>query len=44
MIIRKEDTEDYNSILRLTYEAFLTLDFHGRKRTDEHFLVTQRAG
>ena len=32
--------EDYPEILRLTYEAFLTLDFPGRRRPDEHFLLS----
>lgn len=44
MRIRKELAEDYNSILRLTYEAFLTLDYPGRRRADEHFLVTLLQG
>ncbi|MDR2525776.1 MAG: N-acetyltransferase [Oscillospiraceae bacterium] len=37
--IRPERPEDYNAILRLTYEAFLTLDYPGRRRIDEHYLV-----
>ncbi|MCR3922859.1 MAG: GNAT family N-acetyltransferase [Firmicutes bacterium] len=40
MRIREEQPEDYNSILLLTYEAFLTLDYPGRQRMDEHFLVS----
>ena len=40
MIIRGERQEDYDSILCLTYHAFLTLDFPGRRRMDEHFLVS----
>lgn len=42
--IRRELPEDYNSILRLTYEAFLTLDYPGRNRMDEHFLVSLLQG
>jgi len=38
MIIRPEHPNDYNAILRLTYEAFLTLDYPGRRRMDEHYL------
>jgi predicted N-acetyltransferase YhbS len=30
---------DYAAILRLTYEAFTTLDFPGRRRVDEHYLI-----
>lgn len=44
MKIREERPEDYNSILRLTYEAFLTLDYPGRLRMDEHFLVSLLQG
>lgn len=44
MKIRKERIEDYNSILRLTYESFLTLDYPGRQRMDEHFLVSLLQG
>lgn len=40
MRIRKERPEDHKSILRLTYEAFLTLDYPGRRRMDEHFLLS----
>ncbi len=39
MIIRPEHPEDYPAILRLTYEAFLTLDYPGRRRVDEHYLI-----
>ncbi len=37
--IRPERPGDYAAILRLTYEAFLTLDYPGRRRMDEHYLV-----
>jgi predicted N-acetyltransferase YhbS len=37
--IRLETPEDYNAIERLTYEAFVTLDFPGRRRMDEHYLI-----
>ena len=37
--IRPEASDDYREILRLTYEAFLTLDYPGRQRMDEHFLI-----
>ena len=36
--IRNEQASDYEEILKMTYEAFLTLDYPGRKREDEHFL------
>lgn len=39
MIIRPEQPKDYTAILRLTYEAFLTLDYPGRRRIDEHYLI-----
>jgi len=39
MRIRPECPDDYNAILRLTYEAFLTLDYPGRRRMDEHYLI-----
>jgi predicted N-acetyltransferase YhbS len=39
IIIRNEMPDDYEAILRLTYEAFLTLDYPGRRRTDEHYLI-----
>ena len=44
MKIREEHPEDYNSILQLTYEAFLTLDYPGRQRVDEHYLVSLLQG
>ena len=44
MIIREERHEDYNAILQLTYQAFLTLDYPGRQRMDEHFLVSLLRG
>ncbi len=44
MIIRKEQPEDYKSILWLTYQAFLTLDYPGRRRMDEHFLLSLLRG
>ena len=37
--IRSERPEDFEAILKLTYESFLTLDYDGRKRIDEHYLV-----
>lgn len=39
IFIRNEMPSDYEAILRLTYEAFLTLDYPGRRRTDEHYLI-----
>ena len=39
MTIRLEHPDDYNTILQLTYEAFLTLDYPGRRRLDEHYLI-----
>ncbi len=39
LAIRRERPEDYGTILRLTYEAFLTLDYPGRRRLDEHYLI-----
>jgi len=39
MTIRPEHPDDYNAILRLTYEAFLTSDYPGRRRVDEHYLI-----
>lgn len=39
VIIRPEQPNDYATILRLTYEAFQTLDYPGRRRIDEHYLV-----
>jgi len=37
--IRPERSGDYPAILRLTHEAFLMLDYPGRQRVDEHFLI-----
>ncbi|MDR0863219.1 MAG: N-acetyltransferase [Oscillospiraceae bacterium] len=37
--IRNETPEDYKALLRLTYDAFLTLDYPGRRRMDEHYLL-----
>lgn len=37
--IRNEQPGDYEAILLLTYEAFQTLDYPGRKRMDEHYLI-----
>lgn len=37
--IRLEAPEDYDGILQLTYESFLALDFEGRRRMDEHYLI-----
>lgn len=39
MIIRMERPGDYSAILQLTYKAFLTLEYPGRRRIDEHYLV-----
>lgn len=39
MIIRQQCPDDYQAVLRLTYEAFLTLDYPGRRRMDEHYLI-----
>jgi predicted N-acetyltransferase YhbS len=39
IFIRNEMPNDYEAILRLTYEAFLTLDYPGRRRIDEHYLI-----
>jgi len=39
MTIRPEHPDDYNAILRLTYKAFLTSDYPGRRRVDEHYLI-----
>jgi len=39
IIIRQETKSDYDAILRLTYEAFLTLYYPEKRRMDEHFLV-----
>ena len=40
MKIRLEQPDDFESILKLTYKAFLTLDYPGRKRIDEHYLIS----
>ena len=37
--IRAEKSDDYDAILKLTYDAFLTLDYSDRQRIDEHFLI-----
>ena len=37
--IRLQQPEDYLPLLQLTYKAFLTLDYPGRPRMDEHFLL-----
>ena len=37
--IRPETPADYGTILRLTYDAFLSFDHPGKRRTDEHFLI-----
>ncbi|MDR0854025.1 MAG: N-acetyltransferase [Clostridiales Family XIII bacterium] len=39
MNIRLEKPDDYVAVERLTYEAFLSLDFPGRRRMDEHYLI-----
>jgi len=39
IIIRPEIPADYYTILRLTYDAFLSADNPGRCRVDEHFLI-----
>ena len=39
IFVRPEEPADFEAVLRLTYEAFLTLKYPGRKRTDEHFLI-----
>lgn len=38
--IRKEVAADYEAILRLTYAAFQTLDYPGRRRMDEHYFIS----
>ena len=40
LVLRPERPEDREEILRLTYEAFMTLDYPGRRRLDEHFLLS----
>ena len=42
--IRPESWSDYDAILRLTYEAFLTLNFPERRRVDEHYLIALLRG
>ena len=37
--IRPQKPEDFAPLLQLTYKAFLTLDYPGRTRMDEHFLL-----
>ena len=37
--IRNERRDDYPTILRLTYEAFLTLTYPEKRRMDEHSLI-----
>jgi len=44
LTIRPERPGDYPAVLRLTYEAFLTLDYPGRHRMDEHFLYSLLQG
>lgn len=39
MIIRPERPDDYEAVLKTTYEAFKTLDYPGRRRVDEHYLI-----
>jgi predicted N-acetyltransferase YhbS len=39
LIIRLEHPDDYEDVLRLNYEAFQTLDYPGRVREDEHYLI-----
>lgn len=39
MTIRNEQPKDHKEVLRLTYEAFRFMDFPGRRRADEHYLV-----
>ena len=40
LVLRPERPEDREEILLLTYKAFMTLDYPGRRRLDEHFLLT----
>ena len=40
LVLRPERPEDREEILRLTYEAFMTLDYPGRQRLDELFLLS----
>ena len=44
LTIRPERPADYAAVLRLTYEAFQTLDYPGRRRIDEHFLYSLLQG
>jgi len=39
LTVRPETPADYNTILRLTYDAFQALDYPGRRRVDEHYLI-----
>lgn len=39
LIIRLQTPADYPAVLKLTYEAFLTLDYPERRRMDEHYLI-----
>lgn len=39
MNIRLERADDLPAIMRLTYHAFLTLDYPSRRRMDEHWLI-----
>lgn len=39
LVIRQQCPDDYSDILRVTFEAFLTLDYAGRRRIDEHYLI-----
>ena len=40
MIIRPETPADYDTILPLTYDAFLALDYPGRGPVNEHYLIS----
>ena len=40
IVIRNESANDYSEILKLTYKAFQTVDYPGRRRMDEHFLIS----
>ncbi|NLV96709.1 MAG: GNAT family N-acetyltransferase [Desulfovibrionales bacterium] len=44
MKIRNEAPEDFPAILLLTAEAFLTLDYQGRRWMDEHYLISLLRG
>jgi len=39
LIIRQETRADYKAVLQLTYQAFLTIEYPGRQRVDEHYLI-----